>query len=124
LTLIKFPRKLRRMAKKSAAKPTAASLRLTEGENYHWANDSYWIEALNRYSELKEKGKKQFVIDLDKLSEVVYDGDGPAYKLMDAMVSVNEQEGMEGFRGASRVLLAMLVRLEELSEAGKKRPSR
>lgn len=79
---------------------------------------------MNRYSELKEKGKKQFVIDLDKLSEVVYDGDGPAYKLMDAMVSVNEQEGMEGFRGASRVLLAMLVRLEELSEAGKKRPSR
>ena len=112
------------MAKKSAAKSTAASPRFTGGENYHWANDSYWTEALNKYSDLKEKGKKQFVIDLDKLSEVVYDGDGPAYKLMDAMVSVKEQEGMESFRGASRVLLAMLVRLEELSEAGKKRPNR
>ena len=85
--------------------------------DYYWANDPYWTESLNKYSELKDKGKKQFVIDLDKLSEVVYDGDGPAYKLMDAMVSVKEQEGMEGFRGASRVLLAMLVRLEELSES-------
>ena len=84
---------------------------------YYWANDSYWTEALDKYCELKDKGKKQFVIDLEKLSEVVYDGDGPAYKLMDAMVSVNALEGEDGHRGASRVLLAMLVRLEELSEA-------
>jgi hypothetical protein len=55
---------------------------------------------------------------------VVYDDDGPAYKLMDAMVSVKEQDGMEGFRGAPRVLLALLLRLEELSEAKKKSPSR
>ena len=96
------------MAKKSAA------------ANYYWANDSYWTEALDKYCELKDKGKKLFVIDLEKLSEVV---ERPAYKLMDAMVSVKEQEGMEGFRGASRVLLAMLVRLEELSEATKKKPS-
>jgi hypothetical protein len=92
--------------------------------NYHWANDPYWTEALDKYCELKGKGKKQFVIDLEMLSEVVYDGDGPAYKLMDAMVSVNALEGEDGHRGASRVLLAMLVRLEELSEAKKKRPSR
>ena len=91
--------------------------------NYHWANDPYWIDALNKYCELKDKGKKQFVIDLDKLVEVVYHSEGPAYKLMDAMVSVKEKEGMEGFRGAPRVLLAMLVRLEELSEARRKKPN-
>jgi len=92
--------------------------------DYHWANDPYWTEALDQYCELKAKGKKQFVIDLDRLVEVVYHSEGPAYKLMDAMVSVKEKDGMEGFRGASRVLLAMLVRLEELSVAKKKRSSR
>ena len=89
--------------------------------NYYWANDPYWIDALNKYCELKENGKRQIVIDLEKLTEVVYDGDGPAYKLMDAMVSVKDQDGMEGFRGAPRVLLALLLRLEELSEAKSRR---
>ena len=92
--------------------------------NYYWANDPYWIDALHKYGELKENGKRQIVIDLEKLTEVVYDGDGPAYKLMDAMVSVKEQDGMEGFRGAPRVLLALLLRLEELSEAEKKTTGR
>ena len=116
------------MAKKSAAKSTAASAPVTEGENmnadYYWANDPYWIDALHKYGELKENGKRQIVIDLEKLTEVVYDGEGPAYKLMDAMVSVKEKDGMEGFRGAPRVLLALLLRLEELSQAKKKRQSR
>jgi len=92
--------------------------------DYYWANDPYWIDALYKYGELKNNGKRQIVIDLEKLTEVVYDDDGPAYKLMDAMVSVKEQDGMEGFRGAPRVLLALLLRLEELSEAKKKSPSR
>src|SRR5260221_12396788 len=83
--------------------------------NYHWSNDPYWTEALDKYDEVKAKGKKQFVIDLNKLVEVAYNGSGPAYKLMDAMVSVKEQEGQDGYRGAPRLLLAMLVRLEELS---------
>ena len=61
-----------------------------------------------------------FIIDIKKLSSVIFDGDGPAYKLMDAMVSVKEREGMDGFRGAPRILLALLVRLEELSKAKKK----
>ena len=122
----KFDAHTRRMAKKSAAKSTAASAPVTEGENmnadYYWANDPYWIDALHKYGELKEIGKRQIVIDLEKLTEVVYDGEGPAYKLMDAMVSVKEKDGMEGFRGAPRVLLALLMRLEELSEA--KEPTR
>ena len=89
--------------------------------NYYWANDPYWTDALDKYCELKGKGKKQFVIDLEKLSEVISNGDGPAFKLMDAMVSVNAMEGEDGHRGATRVLLAMLVRLEELSEAKSRR---
>ena len=57
------------MAKKPAAKSTAASDPVTEGEkmvaNYYWANDPYWTESLDKYCELKDKGKKQFVIDLE-----------------------------------------------------------
>lgn len=92
--------------------------------NYYWANDPYWTDALTKNFEFRDKGQKQIVLDREKLSDVAFESDGPAYKLMEAMVSVWEREGMEGFRGAPRVLLAMLVRLEELSEAKKKRPSR
>ena len=87
----------------------------------HWSEEPYWTEALDKYSKLENKGeKKRFIIDIKKLSSVIFDGDGPAYKLMDAMVSVKEREGMDGFRGAPRILLALLVRLEELSKAKKK----
>jgi len=84
----KIPAHTRRMAKTPLAGPTA-KLPGAMGDGYYWANDHYWTEALDKYCELKDKGKKKFVIDLEKLSEVVYDGDGPAYKLMEAMVSVN-----------------------------------
>ena len=90
----------------------------------HWAEDPYWTDALTKYYELRDKGKKQIILDREKLSDMVFDGDGPAYKLMEAMVSVWQREGMDGFRGAPRVLLALLVHLEELSKSRKKRPSR
>jgi len=90
-------------------------------EPYHWSNDPYWTEALNKLSKLRDKkGETTFELDLAAIEKAASIEDGPAYKLMKAMVSVNEQEGMEGFRGAPRVLLALLVRLEEISKAKKK----
>jgi hypothetical protein len=92
--------------------------------NYYWANDPYWTEALDKYGELKDKGKKLFVIDLKTIDDAAFNDDSPAYKLMDAMVSVNEKEGYEGFRGAPRVLFALLVRLEELSKPKSRKSAR
>jgi hypothetical protein len=37
---------------------------------------------------------------------------------MEAMVSVKEHEGWEGYRGAPRLILALLERLDEISKAG------
>ena len=91
-------------------------------EPYHWSNDPYWTDALDKFVELRDKkGVKKFELDLAAISEVASDGGGPAYKLMDAMVSVKELEGEEGHRGASRILLALLVRLEEISQSKKSR---
>ena len=91
-------------------------------EPYHWSNDPYWAEALDKFFEIRDKeGRKSIELDLATISAGAYDEDSPAYKLMKAMVSVNEQEGMEGFRGAPRIMLALLVRLEEISKANKKR---
>lgn len=83
----------------------------------HWAEDTYWTDALDRLYQLREEGQTQLILDLAKIQEVAYDGDGPAYKLMDAMLSVKEHEGWEAFRGAPRVMLALLIRLEEVSRS-------
>jgi len=32
----------------------------------YWADDPYWTEALNKYGDRKDKGRKKFVIDLTK----------------------------------------------------------
>jgi hypothetical protein len=82
----------------------------------HWARDQYWQEALEAFSKFKDSGENKIVLDLNAIQQVVYNGDGPAYKLMEAMVSVWEKEGMEGHRGAPRVMLGLLMRLKELSE--------
>ncbi len=81
----------------------------------HWSEDVYWIDALDRLHQLQDKGQTELILDLTRIDEVAFREDGPAYKLMDAMCSVRDHEGMDGFRGAPRIMLALLVRLEELS---------
>ncbi len=78
----------------------------------HWATDEYWIEASERWQAVRSQGTVK--LNVRAIEEVVFNGDGPAYKLMEAMVSVWEREGWEGYRGAPRVLLATLARLAEL----------
>ena len=82
-------------------------------EILHWASDQYWIRALDAYHELRNDGQDSIHIDLRTLEESLFNGDGPAYKLMDAMCSVKELEGHEGFRGAPRLVLALLSILNE-----------
>lgn len=43
-------------------------------------------------------------------------GNGPAYKLLDAMQSVKEYERYDGYKGPPRLVLALLWKLQEISE--------
>ena len=77
---------------------------------YDWTEDPYWQRGTELLEELRGKEEK-IVIDLSDLEKYVYDGDGPAYKLMEAMAGIRDTEGDSGFRGAPRVLLALLANL-------------
>ena len=77
---------------------------------YDWTQDPYWQRGTELLEELRGKEEK-IVIDLSDLEKSVYDGDGPAYKLMEAMAGIRDTEGDSGFRGAPRVLLALLANL-------------
>lgn len=79
----------------------------------NWSEDSYWTEAAERYHERREGGARQLVLDLEAIERGLYDGDGPAYRAMEAMLSVHEYEGMDGYRGAPRIVLALLQILSE-----------
>ncbi|NLX96300.1 MAG: hypothetical protein GXY83_08990 [Rhodopirellula sp.] len=85
-------------------------------ETLHWSQDRYWTEALERLYALREQGVTHLTVNLAAISEIAFQDD-VAYKLMEAMVSVHEHEGWEGYRGAPRLMLALLVRLEELSNS-------
>ena len=82
----------------------------------YWAEDPYWIEALERFLTAKETGQRTITLNLDMVEEAVFNGDGPAYKLIDAMASVKEHEGWDGFRGAPRLVLAVLQLLKETQQ--------
>ena len=86
----------------------------------HWSEDPYWTEAADRFHNLRAKGAKQLVIDLDAIDAKLYDGDGPAYRVLEAMLSVHEHEGMDGYRGAPRIVLALLQILSEQGPNSKK----
>lgn len=86
-----------------------------DGE-YHWHEDRYWTDALERLYKLREAGEMTLHLDLRKIEEVAYNGDGPAYKLMHAMCEISEDKGWDGCRGAPRVMLALLIRLADISE--------
>lgn len=82
----------------------------------HWSEDSYWTDALKEYYKFREGDERELKLDLEAIEEVIFNGNGPAYKAMEAMVSVWQQEGYEGHRGAPRILLALLMRLGEISK--------
>lgn len=86
---------------------------MSEINTRHWAEDPYWVGAADRFYEHRKEGAKQLVIDLDAIDETLYDGDSPAYRLLEAMLSVHQHEGMGGFRGAPRLVLALLQILSE-----------
>lgn len=86
----------------------------------HWSENRSWNDALESYHDERERGLKKIEIDLDAVEKIIFNGEGPAYELMDAMVSVQQLEGMDGYKGAPRLILALLMRLHELSDCSKK----
>ncbi|RFD18704.1 hypothetical protein DY926_15100 [Komagataeibacter melaceti] len=87
-----------------------------EGRTKSWTEDPYFTDALYALRDKREHGLRFLTIDLDAIGEVMSNGDGPAYRLLDAMVDIQETEGYHGKRGAPRVLLATLLRLAEISK--------
>jgi len=83
----------------------------------HWSSDRYWTDALESYSRLRENAPDKVEIDLAKIESFIYDGDSPAYKLVDAMCSVMEHEGWDGHKGAPRLVLALIAKLVKRSES-------
>lgn len=88
---------------------------MTDEPHSYWANDPYWTDALDAYQRRRAKGLRFLTIDLEAVDKVVFNGGGPAYRLLNAMISVEREESYDGSRGAPRLLLAALVRLAELS---------
>ena len=68
----------------------------------HWAEDHYWTEALERYNAARQRGETTIALDLSAIEKVAFDGDGPVYRLMEAMSSVQECEGEDDYRVLSR----------------------
>lgn len=79
----------------------------------HWTEAPYWAAAVDELVGRREKGLQRLVIDLEQVEKIIYDGDSPAYRTMKAMLSVHEHEGSDGYRGAPRVVLALLYLLSE-----------
>lgn len=81
----------------------------------HWSADTFWTDALKQLDSIRSQGQTKITLDLEKIEAIAFDGDGPAYRLMHAMTSVERLEGEDGYRGAPRVMLALLVRLADIS---------
>jgi hypothetical protein len=97
---------------------------MNEPTTRHWADDPYWTEAFEasvrrrQRQEYRGVRRRRITLDLDAIERALFEADGPAYRLMEAMASVKEHEGWEGYRGAPRLVLALLERLDEISKVG------
>lgn len=80
----------------------------------HWSEDRYWLDGQDKYQQCFESNQRFFSLDVKAIQDCIYQGDGPAYKLLEAMLSVDYHEGMEGYKGAPRIVLALLAQLAEL----------
>ncbi|WP_039031308.1 hypothetical protein [Leclercia adecarboxylata] len=81
-----------------------------------WGRQPYWTDALHEMSQAMQDGGRLVNIDVKKIEDQLFMENGPAYKLLKAMNSVSEHEGYDGFKGAPRLVLALLWKLQEMSE--------
>lgn len=79
----------------------------------HWTEDRYWTDALDRWVEYRDSGRTSLTMNVQAIDHVAFLGDGPAYKLMNAVASLSQGDDDCG-KGAPRIMLALLMRLHEL----------
>ncbi|WP_448580368.1 hypothetical protein [Thermaurantiacus sp.] len=86
----------------------------------HWYDDSYWVGSLDRYLAHRDGGARTLTIDISAVEGAIFRGEGPGYRLFEAMNSIRNDasEQSEGFRGVPRLCLAFLMHLHEISERG------
>jgi hypothetical protein len=80
----------------------------------HWSEDRYWTDAQMEYCRLRDSGQSEISLNIAAIERDIYDASSPAYRLMDAMCSVKEHDGHEGFKGAPRLLLSVLPLLSNM----------
>lgn len=85
-------------------------------ETVWWGADPYWSEALDKVDVMRQSGSNVITIDLSKIDDIMFDSAGPAYRLLTAMESVLEHESYDGYRGAPRLVYALLMQLQQISE--------
>lgn len=79
----------------------------------HWSEDRFWTQALDGFIEARDReGRRRVTLDLEQIEARLFETD-LAFRLMDAMCSVKEHEGMDGCRGAPRLVLALLHHLTQ-----------
>lgn len=79
----------------------------------HWSEKSLWTNALDRYYARRDSGSRVFEIDMAMVEELLFSADTPAYDFMEAMTSVKTLESWDGYRGAPRLILALIELLHE-----------
>lgn len=89
----------------------------SEERTIWWGEQRYWTDALDAICLAMEDGGRLVTIDVKKIESHLFDGDGPAYMLLEAMKSVIEHEGYDGYKGAPRLVKALLWKLQEISES-------
>lgn len=89
----------------------------------HWSEDPYWKEATDAFDGARSRGVREVRIDLDALEDVICRADGPAYRLLDAMLGIRAREADDGYQGAPRVLGGLLMRLAQLTCASERSSS-
>lgn len=75
-----------------------------------WSTDPYWKDAYQELERVRED--RSIHLDVTAIESQVFHGDSIAYKLMEAMVSVWQKESWESYKGAPRLLLLTLAKLE------------
>ena len=70
----------------------------------NWSHDTYWTDAMNEYQHARDDGGRLVEIDLAAIEKVIFNDDGPAFRLLDAMSRLpNSKNGTatEAPRGSS-----------------------
>lgn len=82
-----------------------------------WCEQRYWTDALEAFAVLRSEGVRRLELDLVAIESAVVAGDGPAYRALEAFADIHRHEGFDSYRSASRLMMALVLRLAMCSES-------